>query len=220
MVLGIEFGEKVLWEQRQTGPFLKKLEAKWQFGLLVGIKKTSGEVMIANEDGTMKVAGTIRRVPAETRWEIANLDWVKHVPWNLGKEDNAADGDAADFDFRNGQGAAMTQEEVEEIRHQGASGQKPHTAHIVKKDFEKHGYTDRCAGCSAMLRKMDPQPHSEICPKAMKGDMRFELAKKRKDEFNSKKEMEKEGEPMKKKTMQDMEDQILVEVDLAKLDKM
>jgi hypothetical protein len=223
-VLGIEFGEKVMWKARQTGPFLKKLEARWQFGLFIGIKKTSGEVIVANEDGAVKVARTIRRVPSETRWQVGNLEWVKHVPWNLGREDKEADGDAAEFDFKNGPGAAMTREEVEEVRHQGPSGRQPHTAHIFKTDFEKHGYTDRCPGCSAMLRKMNPQPHSGACrrrmAKVMEGDMRFELAKKRKDEFDIKKEVEKEDKPMKRKVLQDLEDQILAEVNPEKLEKM
>ena len=84
------------------------------------MKKTSGEVIVANENGAVKVkvARTIRRVPAEAKWQVGNLEWVKHVPWSLEREDKQTDGNTAEFDFENGLRAAMTREEVEEVGHQ------------------------------------------------------------------------------------------------------
>ena len=148
------------------------------------------------------------------------------MPWNLGKEDKEADGDAPEFDTKNGPGVAMSREEVEGVQHQEVSERGPHAAHIFKKDFEKHGYTDRCPGCSTILRKMKPQPHSAACrlrmAKAMEGDVRFELAKKRREEFDDKgkTEIEDKGNPVKRKAMQELENQILVETNPEKLEKM
>jgi hypothetical protein len=54
-------------------------------------------------------------------------------------------------------------------------------AHLRKSDFEKHGYTDRCTGCSALLRGLHVQPHTDACrtrmEEALEGDIRIKSAK-------------------------------------------
>lgn len=56
-------------------------------------------------------------------------------------------------------------------------------AYSRKSDFEKHGYTDRCAGCSAILRGTQIQPHSGACQSRMEqlleGTARVQNAKMR-----------------------------------------
>ena len=75
--------------------------------------------------------------------------------------------------------------EKEEIRSRG----KPlivHRAHLRKADFEKYGHKDRCAGCSAILRGLQPQPHGEHCRRRMEkhleADQRIKNAKVRLEE--------------------------------------
>ena len=84
----------------------------------------------------------------------------------------------------------MSQDEVEEVAQKGPSGRLPHPAHMFKKDFEKHGYTDRCPRCSCILRGMKLQPHTDACKKRMakvlEGDARIENAKRRKEEHEAK----------------------------------
>ena len=94
---------------------MKKLETSWGYGIFIGVKRTSGEVIIATDDKKVKVARTIRRVPEPERWVVENLEWIQHVPWNLGKEDKEADGDATNFDFKSGPGSRMSEDEVEKI---------------------------------------------------------------------------------------------------------
>ena len=55
----------------------------------------------------------------------------------------------------------MTEDELEKVLLKETS--VPHRTHRFRKDFAKHGYTDRCPGCSALYRDMRPQPHSEAC---------------------------------------------------------
>ena len=43
-VLAIEFGEKLLWKVRQKNR-LEKLNPRWEYGVFVGVKATSGEVL-------------------------------------------------------------------------------------------------------------------------------------------------------------------------------
>ena len=76
------------------------------------------------------------------------------------------------------------------------------------------------------MRKMSPQPHSAACrkrmAKVMEGDRRFELAKKRRDAFDDKNKttMEDTDNSMKRKALQDLEDQILGETNSEKLENM
>ena len=93
-VLGLEFAEKVLWRGRPNGPTMKKIEPQWQHDVYIGVKRTSGEIYIACEDRSVKLARTVRRVPESEKWKTENLDWVMHVPWNMGTADKEADGDA------------------------------------------------------------------------------------------------------------------------------
>ena len=86
---------------------------------------------------------TVRRVPLAQRWSADNLEWVRGVPWNKGKEDDNADGDVLEFDVTHGPGRRLTQGEMESIVRR---------AYLTKKDFDKFRFTDWCPGCSAIIR--------------------------------------------------------------------
>ena len=86
------------------------------------------------------------------------------MPWSTGGNDPNAEGEQSSFDFKAGPGVRMSAQDIEGVLIRDASAhQLPHRTHRFKKDFEAHGYTDRCPGCSAMLREMHPQPHSDAC---------------------------------------------------------
>ena len=165
-VLGLEFGEKVLWKS-PAGAKVEKINARWGYGFFMGVRARSNERIIDDRDtNDLKYVRTVKRVPLEQRWSVHNLEWVRAVPWNKGKEDEEADGDIPEFDVRQGPGRTLTPGEREEIATQETAN-IVHRAHLTKQDFEKFGFTDRCPGCSAIIRGLRVQPHTETCRRRM-----------------------------------------------------
>ena len=89
---------------------------------------------------------------------------------------------------------------------------------MKKVDFEKYGFTDRCGGCSALLRGLHVQPHADHCRKRMERhleeDIRVENAKVRLEERSRKRKGEGAA---KSKKLQDIEEAVMTEVDPNKL---
>ena len=47
---GVEFGEKLLWMKRQKdNQKMGKIEARWEYGVFVGVRRRSGELWIATD---------------------------------------------------------------------------------------------------------------------------------------------------------------------------
>ena len=64
-VLGIEFGEKVLYKIKR-GPKLEKIKARWDYGIFVGVRKVSNELMVATQDKVVMVR-SVRRILFEKK---------------------------------------------------------------------------------------------------------------------------------------------------------
>ena len=66
----------------------------------------------------------------------------------------------------------------------------PRRFKIGKKDLLEHGYTSKCPGCSAILKNLRAQGHSEACRKrieiALKGSEKLNIAGERIDELMAK----------------------------------
>ena len=72
-VLGLEFGEKVLWKS-PAGAEMEKINPRWGYGLFMGVRARSTELIIADRDTDgLKYVRTVRRVPLEQRWSVHNL---------------------------------------------------------------------------------------------------------------------------------------------------
>ena len=171
-------------------------------GCFWGVRARSNELIIIDETSKeLKYVRTVRRVPEEQRWDSNNLQWVTMVPWNKGPSDKEADGDMPEFDVKQGPGRTLTEEEKHDI----STNEAPkivHRAHLRRTDFDKHGYTDRCPGCSAILRGLHVQPHSQACRERMEAlldaDIRIKNAKVRLQE-RVKRKAEEDEETLKKK---------------------
>ena len=61
-VLGIEFGEKLMWKKK-TKEKMEKLNARWEYGIFIGVRRRSGEVYVATKEGEIKRARSVRRIP-------------------------------------------------------------------------------------------------------------------------------------------------------------
>ena len=229
-VLGLEFGEKVLWKHNGGTAKMEKINARWSHGLFVGVRVRSSELIVFDQDTKeVKTVRTVRRVPEEQRWSADNLAWVQSVPWNAGQGDAEADGELPEFDVKHGPGRRLTPGEVEEVQTK-ENLDIVHRAHLRRADFDRFGFTDRCAGCSAMIRGLKPQPHVEHCRRRMESlledDSRIKNAKARLSDkgrrMREEKEQEREGEEKddKRRRLQEMEDRAMVEEDKEKLAKL
>ncbi len=67
-MLGVEFGEAVLWKRRPVGGALGKLTCLWEYGIYIGVKGATGEMIIGTEKGIWRTR-TLQRKPIETRWD-------------------------------------------------------------------------------------------------------------------------------------------------------
>jgi hypothetical protein len=79
-VLGLEFGEKVLYKLK-PGAKMEKINSRWDFGIFIGVRRRSNEVMLSTVGG-IEYARSVRRLTAERRWGPDCLTWVKWAPWH------------------------------------------------------------------------------------------------------------------------------------------
>lgn len=221
-VLGLEFGEKVLWKFRGKGNKMEKINARWGHGLFLGVRARSTELIVVDQETKqVNYVRTVRRIPEEQRWSAANLEWVMAVPWNRGQDDSDADGEAPEFDVKHGPGRKLMPEEVEGV----AAKVVPkivHNAHLRKADFEKYGFTDRCGGCSAILRGLHVQPHTWQCRRRMEkhleDDLRIKNAKVRLGDKSRRIEKEQEEiDAKRQKRMREIEKAVEKEEDYDKV---
>ena len=229
-VMGLEFGEKVLWKYAVSCQKMEKINARWGYGLFVGVRTKSNEIIVIDrETGSVRTVRTVRRVPEEERWSPDNLQWVQAVPWNHGKDDGEADGEMPEFDVKAGPGRRLTPGEVDEVATRDKDGPRiVHRAHLKKADFEKHGFTDRCSGCSALIRGLRIQPHAEHCRKRMEKilevDLRVKYARARLEE-RGRKLREERHEPdsevdQKRRKLEGIEEAAMKEEDPKELAKL
>ena len=71
---------------------MEKIRARWAYGVFVGVKRRSNELMISTPEGIHFVRA-VRRIPAEKRWGEDCVNWVKWAPWRRYKDAEDADGD-------------------------------------------------------------------------------------------------------------------------------
>ena len=79
LIEGIEFGEGVLWKRKRKGGPLGKLTCMWEDGIYLGMKGTTGELIVGTKEGIWRTR-TVRGKPFEDRWRRGNLELVGGVP--------------------------------------------------------------------------------------------------------------------------------------------
>ena len=58
-----------------------KLEAKFEYGIWVGIAPRSGEFLLITPEGATR-ARNIKRLPPESKWDAEFMQQCKGTPWN------------------------------------------------------------------------------------------------------------------------------------------
>ena len=186
-LLGVEFGEKLLW-RKKAGSKMDKLNPKYEYGIFVGARPRSGELWVATAAGVVK-ARAARRIVRELRWSPDSLAWVRHVPWNRYKDQPEADGEIPEDQAV--EAKPVDEQAVQEPRTVVKMKQPPPRAfQIRKEDAEKHGYTRGCPGCSSWFRGLGRQTHTPACrarfAELLTSDARFRNAETRKTEYEEK----------------------------------
>ena len=194
---GMEFGEAVLWKRKASGGNLGKLTCLWEDGVYLGIKATTGEIVIGTKKGIWRTR-SVRRKPIELRWKTENMEMVGGVPWRMSEDDEKVDGEGLRGGVVRFESAGpMREEEKEEVR-RSADAIPPRTFSTSTEDYNKHGFTQKCAGCRAILTGTTRQKHSEACrmrmTNAMAGEEKVKNAKRRRQEF-ARVVLEAEGQP-------------------------
>ena len=187
-VLGIEFGEKLLYKVKaQTKQ--EKINSRWEYGIFIGVRRRSGELWIAIKDKVFAVR-SVRRIPIEDRWGEDSVKWVNRAPWNRYKGEEYADGDLPE-EVEVAVNPAKAYEGPVFIQ---TRERPPREFYIKKSDAETHGYTRGCGGCSSWSRGLARQPHTEECrirfKALLKDQARVINAEERKKDFETR-EVEK-----------------------------
>ena len=142
---GMEFAEGVLWKRRREGGPLGKLTCMWEDGVFLGVKGSTGEVIVGNEKGVW-VTRAVRRKPEEERWDRKNIEKIVGVPWRKNEEDKNADGEAMRGEVR-----VMDKESRERRQAEDEHVTMPRRVYIMKDDLETHGYMVGCPGCVCLF---------------------------------------------------------------------
>ena len=78
----VPFAEKVLFMKlRNKRERANKLEPRFEYGIWAGIERRTGAYIIMTPDGR-KLARTVRRLPADRRYDWGFLQSCKGYPWD------------------------------------------------------------------------------------------------------------------------------------------
>jgi hypothetical protein len=161
VILGIEFGEQVLFRRKHIGAKLAKLTSVWSEGVYVGRKASTGESFVATASGVIRTR-TLQRRPAEQRWSPEMLKEIGGVPWRVRPDDPDEDGLMPDV-FECKRAVEISPEECRAA----AEDTVPRRMYLKQADFTKHGYSGGCLGCKMLVTNGPKQNHSEACRKRM-----------------------------------------------------
>jgi hypothetical protein len=182
-VSGIEFFEGVLWKRKPSGGGLGKLAIMWNDGVFLGVKGTTGEFIVGDANGIHRTR-TLTRKPEQERWKKGadgNLSMVIGVPWRQSEDDPNKDGEGMDCTAYSEETRAELEKKLE------FQNTLPRRFAIRLADVEKHGPTEKCPGCRALVGGKSHQGHSEVCRKRfeekMAGDARVEESSRKTGEF-------------------------------------
>ena len=116
-----------------------KLSCMWKDGIFLGVKGTTGEIIVGDDAGIHRTR-SIQRKPVEERWNKEYLKMVTGVPWKKSEDDPEVDGEGMEC-------RDLTAEEKEKIGEATAwKDAVPRRFSIRKQDIEEHGMTKGCPG--------------------------------------------------------------------------
>ena len=131
------------------------METSWFEGVWLGHARGSSEALAGTKDGVVR-AWTIRRMPEGERWNSQAITGMTGTPARPGILPGTHIPIAINIDQDNIDGAPVETTQRQEEK-------KARRVYLKATDFETHGYSDNCEGCSRLQAGMDARPHTETC---------------------------------------------------------
>ena len=176
-LMGLEFGECVMWRRRPVGSNLAKLAVLWDVGVYLGVKGSTGEIIIGSGDGVWRTRA-VRWRPEELRWRAEEIEKIKGLPWD---HEGEKEGEVVRLERLPEELLKQEKQAIKEELKQ------PYAFHTKREDYEKYGYSTGCPGCRALLTGTTKQKHTPQCRQRMEKEMgeleRVKNAKRRREEF-------------------------------------
>jgi len=164
----VPFGECVWWMPlRPQTAQPSNLDPRVEEGCFVGLRETSDEALIVTTEGLVKCRD-IRRRPEPERWSDVLIKAVSATPCAPNPGSN-------DMRIKTVRVDAGT---VPRATESNGKSQKSRRMRLMKKDFERFGFTVDCPGCDTMRsgrtvqikrrdgrlgETVDHQPHNQVC---------------------------------------------------------
>ena len=159
-LMGLEFGECVMWRRRPVGSNLAKLAVLWDVGVYLGVKGSTGEIIIGNGDGVWRTR-TVRRRPEGLRWRAGEIEKIKGLPWD---HEGEKEGKVVKLERLPEE---LMQQEKQTIKEE----KQPYAFNTKRDDYETYGSSRGCPGCRALLTGPTKQKHTPQRRQRMEKEM-------------------------------------------------
>jgi len=147
------FGECIWW-MRPESKGEQKLETRWENGVYLGVRTESGEIIVGNQEGVVKVR-TFAVRPRGEQWILEELTQLKGTPWEpipgRGRIELKS------------RVHIPTDTDGNELKEPEARKEQIRRLKIRREDVIKYGITLGCPGCRAVNREVKGVNHNEKC---------------------------------------------------------
>ncbi|MBV61870.1 MAG: hypothetical protein CMH65_11270 [Nevskiales bacterium] len=162
----VRFAERILYKLPTAGPRapVDKLQARWEYGYVLGYNRTSNDYRIYSESKQRMVSErSIQRLAADHRWKSETLETLAVTPQDL----------VAPSGPRVMLGHKEPDEGPETVK-----GRGPKRVVLFRRDFDPenggYGYTGGCARCEHAARwgwGRSTLPHSKACVERISAEL-------------------------------------------------
>ena len=95
-MLGLEFGESILWKRKPSGGVLGKPTCMRKESIYLGVKGSSGEVIRGDTESVWRWR-TVRRRPVDEQWSSGAVDLAVGVPRRTSEKDMNMNGEVPEL---------------------------------------------------------------------------------------------------------------------------
>ena len=163
----VPFGETVLFKLPKVPKMPGDFRDRFEEGVWVGCTVRTGEHLVATPDGVFKVSSIVRKAE-DRRWSSERLEQLRGTP----NEPVPGSGSSKMVAYAKHRADAEATK-VEYTPRQVDEEPEVRVNYIYKKDVEKYGATEGCAGCRALLNPISRYraKHTQECRDRMEREM-------------------------------------------------